>query len=389
VIRVGVDASNLRGGGGITHLTALLRAADPDLDGFDEIVVWAGRKTLQALPQRPWLRAAHDALLDGGVARRVLWQQARLGRAAREAAIDVLFVPGGSYRGAFRPFVTMCRNLLPFERAERRRYGASVTHLRLALLERVQASTFANAGGTIFLTEYAKRAVLAVTGPLRGRIALIPHGVSEELRLAPRPQMPLAAYTAERPFRLLYVSVIDVYKSQCAVAEAVAELRRRGVAVTIDFVGPAYGPALLRLRETLRRLDPGGEAIRYRGAAAGRDLVAEYHAADGFVFASTCENMPNILLEAMAAGLPIACSDRGPMPEIAGDGAVFFDPDDAASIAEALAAMLGDEALRARVAARAYERAAAFSWPACARATFAFLRDIVDESALRSRVAGA
>jgi len=176
------------------------------------------------------------------------------------------------------------------------------------------------------------------------------------------------------------VSIVDVYKSQWMVAEAVAELHRRGYPITIDFIGPAYEPALRRLRETLKRVDPAGDFIRYRGALGGDDLVRAYHAADGFVFASTCENMPNILLEAMAAGLPIACSSRGPMSEIIGDGAIFFDPDDAASIAESVGILLDDHERRSRLAERAFQRAAAFSWTTCARKTFAFLREIVGGS---------
>jgi glycosyltransferase involved in cell wall biosynthesis len=378
-MRVGIDASNLRGGGGLTHLAAILNAADPDLDRFEDVVVWGGAKTLSALPSdRPWLHLMQEPMLDGGLLRRLLWRQTRLSRSARHAGVDVLFVPGGSYRGTFRPFVAMCRNLLPFEPSERRRYGFSATHLRLAMLQRVQGKTFVEADGTIFLTEYAKKSVLAKIGPLNAKVAMIPHGVREELRLAPRAQLPVGAYTTERPFRFLYVSVIDVYKSQPEVVEAVAEMRRRGYPVSIDFVGPAYPPALQRLRKTVQRLDPAGEFVRYRGSAAGNDLVSAYHGADGFVFASTCENMPNILLESMAAGLPIACSNRGPMPEIVGDGAVFFDPEDPNSIAEALMALMDDQSLRARSAARAYERAAAFSWRACTRATFAFLRGFAE-----------
>jgi glycosyltransferase involved in cell wall biosynthesis len=379
-MRVGIDASNLRGGGGITHLAALLRAADPDADGFEEIVVWGGKQTLASLPaNRPWLRLAHQPMLDGSLPRRAIWQRIHLSRAAREAGLDVLLVPGGSYRGSFRPFVAMCRNLLPFEPSERRRYGASITNLRLALLARIQGSTLVKADGTIFLTRYAKKTVLARIGPLHGRSAMIPHGVADELRLVPRPQLPITAYTEERPFRLLYVSIIDVYKSQPAVAEAIAELHRRGYPVMIDFVGPAYGPALRRFRETLLRVDPAGDFIHYRGPSAGDDLVRAYHRADAFIFASTCENMPNIVLEAMAAGLPIACSNRGPMPEIVGDGgAVFFDPEDQASIAASLMTLLDNPGLRTRLAARAFERAAGFGWTACARETFAFLRQVVE-----------
>ena len=49
--------------------------------------------------------------------------------------------------------------------------------------------------------------------------------------------------------------------------------------------------------------------------------------AELFVFASSCENLPNILIEGMAAGLPIACSRRPPMPEVLGDAGESFDPE--------------------------------------------------------------
>ena len=96
-------------------------------------------------------------------------------------------------------------------------------------------------------------------------------------------------------------------------------------------------------------------------------------AADLFVFASSCENMPNVLLEGMAAGLPIACSNRGPMPEVLGDTGVHFDPERPDEIASALRRLAEDDALRRRLAAAASERARQFSWERCARETLAFV----------------
>ena len=52
---VGVDASNVRAGGGVTHLSSLLGAADPAAFGIERIVVWAGRATLERLPEAAWL----------------------------------------------------------------------------------------------------------------------------------------------------------------------------------------------------------------------------------------------------------------------------------------------------------------------------------------------
>jgi len=232
------------------------------------------------------------------------------------------------------------------------------------------------ADGVIFLNGYARRAVIGHTGELRGRTATIPHGVDERFRIAPRTQRPIGSYSLQHPFRLLYVSIVDVYKHQWNVAEAVSRLRARGVPVTIDFVGPTYPPAGRRLDAVRARLDPRGEFLRVVGPATYADLPAAYAAADAFVFASSCENMPNILLEAMASGLPLASSRRGPMPEILGDAGALFDPESIDDIEAALASLVNDRDARERWARAAYERALRYSWQQCAAATYRFLAEV-------------
>lgn len=369
---VGVDASNLGPGGSMTHLSNVLAVARPGEHGIDRIVVWGGGAKLARLPEQPWLDKVAVPALDGGLLQRLVWQRFRLPALAR-GACDVLFVPGGNARpGGFHPLVTMSRNMLPFEWRELRRYGFSPMALRLLLLRFGQARTFAHADGLIFLTEYAREAVGRVA-KLPARITVIPHGVEERFRVAPREQKPLESYSMERPLRALYVSIVDVYKHQWHVARAVHGLRAAGLPIALDFVGPAYPPALARFQATLRELDPQGEGLRYLGAVPFQKLHELHGQADLFVFASSCENMPNVLLEGMAAGLPIACSKRGPMPEVLGDAGVCFDPERPDEIAAALRRLAEDAELRRRLAAAASERARRFSWERCARETLSFI----------------
>ena len=371
---LGIEASNLRRGGGITHLREILRAGGARDHGFDQVIVWSGRATLDELPPaNDWLRLES---IGGGFAQRMWWQNVALAREARAKRCDLLFVPGGSYAGSFRPFVTMSRNMLPFEPRERARYGVSAMRAKLTILERVQSASMRRANGVIFLNEYAKERVTSRAGALRGRTTIIPHGVDDQFRIAPRPQRPIVSYDREHPFRLLYVSIIDVYKHQDVVAEAVARLRARGLPVEIDFRGPSYAPAEKRLNEVIARVDPKREFIHAGGATKYVDLPSSYASADAFVFASSCENMPNILLEAMAAGLPIASSNRGPMPEILGDAGVLFDPESVDSVEVALATLVNDQESRTRWAAAAFERASRYLWSQCADATFRFLAEV-------------
>lgn len=371
-ITIGIDASNLRSGGGITHLREMLAAAESPPAGVARVVVWGAGATLGHLPVRPWLAPVRVPALEGGAAARRYWQSVTLARIAR-ASVDVLFVPGGTYAGSFRPFVTMSRNLLPFDLRERARYDGSLVGLRLRALSISQTRSFRRAAGVIFLTDTAKAVVTARTGELGGRTAVIPHGIAQPFFAAPRVQRDLSVYTFAAPFRWLYVSIIDLYKHQAKVAEAVAILRAKGLPISVDFVGPAYPPALKELETAIARLDPASAFLRYRGPIAYVDLPAAYQSADGAVFASTCENMPNILLESMASGLPIACSNRSVMPEVLGAAGVYFDPESAPAITVALETLLRDADLRAKCAAGAYERASRYSWERCARQTFDFI----------------
>ena len=368
---VGIDASNLGPGGSMTHLTNLLAVAEPDAAGIARVLVWGGSRNLARLPERAWLEKVPVATLDGGLVSRLLWQRFRLPALAR-ASCDVLFVPGGNASPRFRPVVTMSRNMLPFEWHELRRYGASWATLRLLLLRIGQSRTFRRADGLIFLTEYARSRVARIAR-LPARVTVIPHGVEERFRIAVREPRALADCTPERPLRGLYVSIVDVYKHPWHVARAVHALREAGVPIAIDFVGPAYGPALTRFEATLRELDPERRFLRYRGAVPFERLHELLRECELFVFASSCENMPNVLLEGMAAGLPIACSNRGPMPEVLGDTGVQFDPELPEEIARAILTLAEDTDLRRRCAEAASARAREFSWRRCAEATLAFL----------------
>lgn len=370
---VGIDATNLRRGGGVTHLVELLTSADPEKHRIARVVVWGGEQTLAKLPDRFWLEKRNPAALNRGLLYRVLWQRFNLSREAHVAGCSVLFVPGGSYAGNFRPAVTMSRNLLPFEWGELRRYGGSLTTLKLLLLRYTQSRSFQRADGVIFLTEYAKRSVQSVIGKIDGKTTIIPHGLNSRFQIKPKDQRLIGEYTGSNPYRLLYVSIIDQYKHQWHVVEAVHALRMEGLSIVIELVGPAYPPALARLQEAIERLDPEGRWVHYHGALPYETLHDIYEQADLGVFASSCENMPNILLETMAAGLPVACSNRGPMPEVLGDAGLYFDPENPADIAQVIETLIMSPELRTEKANAGFKRCQQYSWARCAEQTLLFL----------------
>lgn len=372
---IGIDASNIRQGGGRTYLIELLKHV-PSGDVI-KIYVWASPETLDCLPDLPPIHKIALRPEMSGM-RRLVWQTFSLARAARNLKCDVLFFPGGSYLGRFRPFGTISQNLLPFQFRELARFGPSMMFVKMLALRFVQGRTFRRAAGVIFLTKFARSIVSASLGDLPGS-AIIPHGIGAHFRPANVTNASGGQkYSSGRGGKfakcnVLYVSTIDEYKHQWNVVDAIHKLRQKGQDVHLTLAGPAYWPALARLQKHINRLDPARDWVSYVGSVAHEDLPGLYQKADIGVFASSCENLPIILLEMMGTGLPICCSDMGPMPEVLGEAGVYFDPLNPSSIADSLQLLLGDPKRRYRLSKKALATAQEYSWTRSARETFSYI----------------
>jgi glycosyltransferase involved in cell wall biosynthesis len=125
-----------------------------------------------------------------------------------------------------------------------------------------------------------------------------------------------------------------------------------------------------RLRERARSLGVDGDT-RFLHWISSEDLEGLYALATCFVFPSLYEGFGLPVLEAMARGVPVACSDRSALVEVAGDAALRFDPDSPRAIAQAVTRLLGDGAERVRLRRAGLEQARRFSWEASARGVVA------------------
>ena len=111
--------------------------------------------------------------------------------------------------------------------------------------------------------------------------------------------------------------------------------------------------------------------VHFVGWLPGPDVEALWGLADAFVYPSLYEGFGLPVLEAMARGVPVACSNASSLPEVAGDAALLFDPEDEAAIATALERLLGEPAQAQRLRRLGLERARLFTWERTAQATLA------------------
>lgn len=117
------------------------------------------------------------------------------------------------------------------------------------------------------------------------------------------------------------------------------------------------------------------ERVIFPGYVIDADLPALYSGARAYALPSLYEGFGFPALEAMACGVPVVCSNTSSLPEIAGDAAVLFSPEDVSGMADALIRVLTDETLRAEMVARGFERVKCFSWESAARDTLRVLEE--------------
>jgi glycosyltransferase involved in cell wall biosynthesis len=198
-------------------------------------------------------------------------------------------------------------------------------------------------------------------------IDVVPLGLGSVRREAPLPEREVSErfQLGERRV-VLSLSAKRPHKNLLALISALALLPAE---VRPLLVLPGYPTAHeAELRERAVSAGVAGD-VRFPAWVSAAEVEGLWALAEAFVFPSLYEGFGLPVLEAMARGVPVACSDASSLPEVAGGAALLFDPHDEAAIAGALRQLLEDQALRERLRARGLARVAEFTWERTARLT--------------------
>lgn len=370
-MRVLVDGGNSGSGGYLRYLSGIFGSGA--LDDIEVLLVCSPGVASTLGPLDPQVTLLVEDQLDAPRRwDRLAWWRKRWPQLVAEFEPHVVLHPNGLLRGKSTgvPRVAVHHIMAPFMRASYRLYGMSRMSARLALVRTRLLRSFRRADGVIFLADYTQRHLIGLV-PSISQSTVVPNAVTSAFG-------PLSARhwrDLPSPVKLLCVSTLFLFKYQWNVVAAVAELRREtGLDIQLDFVGGGEPRALAKLMHSITTHQAAGwSTVREVSAAAMPDV---YRAADLFVFPSADEAWPITLGEAMASGLPIACSDRMAMPGILRDAGVYFDPEEPAEIAAALRVLLTDADKRQQCSELARSYACEYTWDRSSASVVKFLRDV-------------
>ncbi len=224
----------------------------------------------------------------------------------------------------------------------------------------------------LVLSESTRTDLVRMTSLRKEQIQVCLAGVSPDF--SPKPEKDAAA--VRRKFGLperyiMYAGSDKPHKNLKRLLEAWGMLCSREMT---DGAGLVI--AGVRLQE---HADSGSglEGVSILGRVSDSELQALYSGALCLVFPSFYEGFGLPVLEAMACGAPVLCSESSSLPEVAGDAGVFFDPNNPAEIAERIHEILNDEEKRACLRDRGLLRATELTWPRCAVCTLQIYRSLV------------
>ncbi len=379
-----------------TELPSALLAAEPQT----RIVVFVSRAAPAELRGAPWADAVRWVTLPidaGGSRWQLLAQFATLPALARARHLDVLHSPANT-GPVVTPGVASVVSLLDLiwlhrgaeweadggaRAAMRRQVDHCVRHAdRLFAISHAAAEDFVRTLGVarerIEVTPLGVHAISAAGTATEGEG--LGDGERGRATASPRARLELGAARV-----VLCVAQKRPYKNLASLIRALGDLEDD---VALVLVGAATDHER-ELRALAEQLGVAGR-VRFAGWLADAELDELYRISSLFVLPSLIEGFGIPVLEAMAHGTPVACSNVSALPEVAGDAALLFDPERQEQVTGAIRRLLDDRELAARLRERGRERVASFTWERTGAASLAGYRRAISarrRSSPRRRVA--
>lgn len=369
-MKILINATSVRLGGGITVIRNLLPALAAEDGGRNEYVVF-GRDDVREQLDTGAERVHFARSLLGGRSSlgRLLWEQLEVPTRSLLASADLVFSPGNlAVLASPQPQVLMFQNLAPFDREVVAR-STRPRQRRFRLLAGLGYVSARIARRVVFISDFQREHILPRLGIDPAKTCRVYLG--RDPRFDPSALAGAGALAARlgiaRPY-LLSVSHFYNYKNFVELVVGFARAcRSLPSEVQLVIAGAEHERDYADLvRSTIAR-ERIVDRVKLVGNVPYADLPVLYAGAELFLFPSTCESFPNILIEAMASGTPTLASNRGSMPELAGDGAVYFDPCDPDDIASQIVRVWHDERARRELRERGLVQCRRYSWENTAR----------------------
>lgn len=364
---IGVNATNISSGGGLNHLIHFFANLNRNNCKGISFIVWGQESILNQLKSHSFVQKKTNKYINSNPLIRSAWVFLYLKNEIVYNRCTVLFTPGGNDITRYNNVVVMSRNMLPFELLVLLKHNDLLMLIKMIFIRILTLINFRLSNGIIFLNEYARNNIPIKVSNIAS--VVIPHGV--EKKLFKKKKFNFDSFNAQNPMKIIYPSTFFKYKNHKLILKALDGLNDN-LHLEIIFVG-SFKTLNKNLKATLKRWKKNNTKLFLMDHKSHIELNNLYNNADIGLFASKCENMPNILLEMMAKALPIISSDYGANICTIGEDNLFFHRDDPISLRDKIIECYNNPKLLNHLASSNYERSKMFDWSKTTLQTLNFL----------------
>ena len=372
-IIIGINACRARSGGAYTHIKNILKYLRKNKFDIYKIHIWSHKKLLNTLDDKNWIVKHNPKNLEKGILSQLFWEWQELPNELSSNKCSILFNVDAGTLCRFKPMITMSRDMLSYEPKEIARYGFNLQKLRLILLRYIQNASLQNSQSVIFLTKYAGNKIQKYTGKLKN-VSFINHGVSKNFK-----RKKIFFFNPKAKLKCIYISNVLPYKHHFNVIDGVNLVKQQGYDIALNLVGIETDKLSKKILKKIKYINIKNKFINVKKFQDQKILPKLIDEADIFIFASTCENMPNTLVEAMSMQIPIICSNYGPMPEVLEDGGLYFDPEQPKELESCIIKLIKNPNLARRLSKKAKNLSRKYSWEKCSNETFGLIRSMINK----------
>jgi glycosyltransferase involved in cell wall biosynthesis len=268
------------------------------------------------------------------------------------------------------PFIVTIHDLILFRYPTKRAttLNSVVYRLKYAAYHLTIRLAVRRARRVIAVSEYTKQDIMKSLGVPEHKI-VVTYEASDAVRTGGGDQVGLASKKISKPY-FLYVGNAYPHKNLERLLEVFKNLRSEGIKAQLVLVGKMdyFYDRLKKEAKQLGLLEH--DDVLFYGYATEAELAELYRNAKAYVFPSLLEGFGLPPLEAMRYSTPVAAADSSCLPEVLGDAATYFSPEDPRSMMDAMKRVYSDETLRATLRERGIARANRYTWKACAERTY-------------------
>ncbi|MBI5787666.1 MAG: glycosyltransferase family 4 protein [Candidatus Schekmanbacteria bacterium] len=349
-------------GGSEVYLRNLLQHL-AQIDRENNYILFTNQENSGSFPLKANFREILCRVQASSRPARILWEQVILPVQAKIARLDLLFSPGYT-----APLIKTCKSIVSTLDMQYQYFPQDFSRLALLFVKTLVPLSARYADKIITISASSKKDIIKYCNVAENKVAVIHLAAGENFYAPPE----LAELNeANQKFHIGKEYIITVansypHKNLPRLLEAFYQLRtNRDIQLVIVGISGRGSDEINQKLEELKIK----HAIIFTGRVSDRELILLYQGARLFVFPSLYEGFGLPVLEAMASGTPVVCSNLTSLPEIAGDAAVMFDPYNPTQMADMIAKVLDDNKLREVLIEKGRQRCKEFSWQKTARKT--------------------